>query len=218
MSPGIDPRASAPASVPDGNDGRLSAPAALRNQAPITAALGRLLGGRSGVVLEIGSGTGQHAAAFAAAFPDLDWQPTDAIPEHLPSIRAWVETAGAANLRAPVLLDAASDWQVDGPFAAVLAINVIHIAPWEVAEAIVAGAGQHVVSGGFLLFYGPFREGGRHHAPSNAEFDASLRARNRDWGVRDIEAVATLATRAGFGPPEIIPLPANNRLIAFVRS
>ncbi len=195
----------------------MHAPAASRNAEAIAAALGSVLGGLSGTMLEIGSGTGQHAAHFAAAFPHLDWQPSDAVAEHLVSIRAWVEHAGHANLRAPVELDATAEWPVAGPLAGVMAVNVIHIAPWTVAEAIVAGAGTRVREGGRLVLYGPFSRGGVHNAESNAAFDASLRSRDPRWGVRDLDDVAALTTAAGFAAPEVAELPANNRLVAFRR-
>lgn len=203
--PGVDP----------GADGRLHAASAERNRAPIAEALRPRLAGRRGRVLEIGSGTGQHAVHLAAAFPDLDWQPSDAVPEHLASIRAWAAEAALPNLAAPLMLDALQPWPVAGPLAAVLAINVIHIAPWRVAEAIVAGAGRLTGPGGLLILYGPYTLEGRHNAESNAAFDASLRARNPDWGVRDVGAVAALAAAAGFGAPALSELPANNRLLAF---
>lgn len=199
-------------------DGRLVAPSANRNAEPIAGALGPLLAGLTGTVLEIGSGTGQHVAHFAPLFPELVWQPSDAVEENLASIQAWVDHAGCPNLRDPVFLDATVNWPVAGPLAAVIATNVIHIAPWPVAKSIVAGAGERVAPGGRLIFYGPFRENGSHTAESNAEFDRSLRARDPDWGVRDLEEVARLAIAAGFGPPEVTAMPANNRIVAFARA
>lgn len=207
---------SAPRSAAVGG-GRLSAPAAERNAGPVREALAPLLAGRTGLVLEVGSGTGQHAADWAAAFPELDWQPTDPDPAHLDSIAAWRAAAGRPNLRAPLALDVTGRWPELGPLAGTIALNVIHVAPWEVAERLVAGAGARLVAGGLLILYGPFREGGAHTAPSNAAFDDSLRARDPSWGVRDLEAVAALATAAGFGPARITRMPANNLLVAFAR-
>ncbi|GMG80891.1 DUF938 domain-containing protein [Paralimibaculum aggregatum] len=215
-SPPVGPPRSNPRSVEAG-EGRLSAPAAERNMAPVRAALAPLLAGLSGTVLEVGSGTGQHAADWAAAFPGLDWQPSDPDPLHLASIAAWRAGAGLANLRAPLALDVTAGWPETGPLAGVICLNVIHIAPWPVAEALVAGAGARVVPGGRLILYGPFREAGRHTAPSNESFDASLRARDPRWGVRDLEAVAALAAAAGFGAPDITRMPANNLIAAFRR-
>ncbi len=208
--------ASAPQSASMGG-ARLSAPAAERNAAPLREALAPLLAGRAGLVLEIGSGTGQHAADWAGAFPGLDWQPSDPDPTHLASIEAWRAEAARPNLRTPIALDVTAAWPDLGPLAAAISLNVIHIAPWRVTEAIIAGAGARIAPGGFLIFYGPFREGGAHTAPSNARFDDSLRARDPDWGVRDLEAVSSLAGDAGFGAADITRMPANNLLVAFPR-
>jgi SAM-dependent methyltransferase len=199
-------------------DGRLLSPSAARNQQPILAALGPLLEDRSGTVLEVGSGTGQHVAAFAAAFPKLDWQPSDPIDANLDSIRAWAQLAALPNLRAPIRLDAAGTWPDLGPLAAVLAINVIHIAPWAVAEGILRGAAGAMPAGALLIFYGPFAEGGRHTGDGNARFDAALRAENQDWGVRDIDNVTAAATASGFAGPELRHMPANNRLVCYRRA
>ncbi|MGF1501068.1 MAG: DUF938 domain-containing protein [Paracoccaceae bacterium] len=207
---------SGPRTAPQG-DGRLSAPAAERNTAPIRAALGRILAGRTGLMLEIGSGTGQHAVDWAVAFPALDWQPSDPNPEHLASIAAWRDHAGQTNLRAPLALDVTAAWPDLPPLAGVITLNVIHIAPWPVAEAILAGAGRSVATGGVLVFYGPFRRNGAHTAPSNAAFDDTLRSRDPAWGIRDLETVAERAAAAGFGPADITEMPANNLLVAFTR-
>ncbi|HUF86091.1 MAG TPA: DUF938 domain-containing protein [Thermohalobaculum sp.] len=209
-------------------DGRLFSPSFSRNFEPITDALRPLLEGRGGALLEIGSGTGQHVAHWAAAFPGLTWVPSDIHPEHHASIAAWARVLAPPNLAAPLHLDAGGDWagtaqvRALGPLAAVIAVNVIHIAPWPVAEGIVAGAARALAqggdSGGALVFYGPFRRAGQHTAPSNAAFDAALRAENRDWGVRDLDEVAMLAGEAGFGPARVVEMPANNLLAAFPRA
>lgn len=204
-------------------DGRIFSPTFERNCPPITEALRPLLEGREGTVLEIGSGTGQHIAHWAGSFPGLDWQPTDIHPEHHASIAAWRRAAGLANLRAPFALDAGGDWAAAsevrrlGPLAAVIAVNVIHIAPWAVAEGIVAGAAQALAPGGVLVFYGAFRRGGEHTTPSNAEFDAALREANAEWGVRDLDEVSRRAAAHGFGAARVSELPANNLLVAFGR-
>ncbi len=211
--------------------GRLVAPSAERNRQPIIDALGPLLAGASGTVLEIGSGTGQHVAALAAAFPGLDWQPSERVDACLESIRAWAATSGLANLRPPIRLDAAKPWpdlgQLDRAhpssgastpprsLAAVLAINVIHIAPWEVAEGIVRDAGRALAPGGALIFYGPFKEGGRHTGGGNEQFDAMLRAEDPGWGVRDLDDLSALAASTDLGPPQVTPMPANNRLVSY---
>lgn len=208
-----------------GQDGRLDTPAFHRNHAAIAEVLQRRLGGLSGDVLEIGSGSGQHALVLARALPQLDWWPSDPSEVHRNSIAAWRDAEGARNLHAPLVLDAASpDWGIGeghagpaGDVAAILAFNVIHIAPWRVAEGILAGAGRHLRPGGLLVFYGPFRRGGTHTAESNAAFDASLRARDPDWGVRDLDDVSDLAERAGLRPDEVVEMPANNLIVVFAR-
>lgn len=202
-------------------DGRLFAPSFERNGEPIRAALAGLIGGE-GTVLEIGSGTGQHAAHLAGAFPNHLWVPSDPRPEHLASIVAWRRWAKAPNLAEPVVLDAATDWAARLEVAAlrpvaVFSANVVHIAPWTVAEGIVAGAGRLLGPGGRLILYGPFREGGVHTGDGNRSFDAALRADNPDWGVRDVADIAQLARQAGFGPPEIVAMPSNNRILSVTR-
>ena len=202
--------------APDSHaDGRLVAPSAERNSRPIVEALAPALIGRRGLMLEVGSGTGQHSVALAEAFPRLDWQPTDAFEMHLESIAAWIDHSGAANLRSPLWLDAAEDWPDLGSLAGVFTANVIHITPWVVAQGIVRGAAR--ARAGVLAFYGPFREGGRPVGDGNAVFDEELRAEDPAWGLRDIDDVADLATRAGFGLPEVTEMPSNNRLVVFQR-
>lgn len=203
-------------------DGRLFSPSFERNHGPIAEAVGPYLTGQTGRVLEIGSGTGQHAAFFAGAFAPLEWQPTDVPDNHLASIEAWRQAAGHSGMLPALRLDASAPWPAEvlaaRPYAAVYSMNVIHIAPWAVAEGIVAGAAKVLDQGAPLLFYGPFREGGTHTGEGNAKFDASLRADHPDWGVRNLEDLADCAGKAGFGPPEIARLPANNLLVGFRRS
>lgn len=177
-----------------------------------------LLADLTGLVVEVGSGTGQHAAAFATAFPGLDWQPTDPFDEHLDSIRAWVAHAAGSNLRAPLWLDAAEDWPAMDPLAGVFSANVIHITPWVVAKGIVRGAAGALKPGGALIFYGPFKEGSVHTGEGNATFDASLQAQNPTWGIRNLEDVTALAAEAGLTGPEVTVMPANNRLVCFRKS
>ena len=211
-------RPSAPATEPGSPaDARLFAPAAERNLEAVGAALEPHLSGRSGTLLEIGSGTGQHAADWAARFPGLAVRPSDPDPAHRASIAAWAQAADGPAPLPPLDLDVTEPWPDLGPLAAVVSLNVIHIAPWAVAEALVAGAARRLGPGGVLILYGPFREGGAHTAESNARFDASLRARDPDWGVRDLDEVAALAAAAGFGPAEVTRMPANNLLVAFAR-
>ena len=185
------------------------APAAARNREPIAAVLRSVLPA-DGRVLEVASGTGEHAVHFASLWPDLRWQPSDPDPAALASIRAWRADAGLQNLAEPVRLDAAAaDWPVDSADA-VLCINMVHISPWAATEGLMRGAASLLPPGGPLVLYGPYRRGGRHTAPSNEAFDEGLRAQNPEWGVRDLEAVAEAAAEAGFGPPRVLEMPANN--------
>ena len=195
---------------------RLEAPAAERNKGPILEVLRRVLPA-SGLVLEVASGTGQHVVHFARHLPGLDWQPSDADPRALDSVAAWIAHAGVANIRAPLALDVVNrPWPVREADA-VVCINMIHIAPWHAAGALVEGAGGVLPAGGVLFLYGPFRRGGRHTAPGNEAFDADLRARNPEWGVRDLEAVGELAADNGFMLQELVPMPANNLSVVFRR-
>ncbi|WP_322045977.1 DUF938 domain-containing protein [Paraburkholderia sp. J67] len=193
---------------------RLNAPAAARNAAPILDVLRTALPAR-GTVLEIASGTGQHAVHFAAALPGLDWQPSDADPRARASIAAWREHAGLANLREPLDLDVRREpWPLDA-VDAIVCINMIHISPWEASIALMKGAGARVAPGGALVLYGPYRRDGAHTAPSNEAFDADLRARDPAWGVRDLEAVEALARAEGFVCEAVVPMPANNFTVVF---
>jgi hypothetical protein len=196
---------------------RRDAPATHRNRAPILAILGRWLSGPARV-LEIASGTGQHAVYFAAQLPDLSWQPSERDSGALASIESWIELEGVANVAAPIVLDAcATTWpsqRVDGVFNA----NMIHISPWPVAEGLFAGAGRILEDAGLLFLYGPFKVAGRHTAPSNEAFDADLRRRDASWGVRDLEALEELARGVGLELVEKNDLPANNKLLVFGRS
>jgi SAM-dependent methyltransferase len=212
-----------PANVATEPDGRLFSPSFERNYEPIRDALRPHLAGRSGSVLEVGSGTGQHIAHLAGDFPGLTWVPSDISAQHHASIEAWRRHVGRANLAAPLFVDASADWagmeavRESGPLAGVLCCNVIHISPWTVAEGLARGAGRALAPGAALILYGPFREGGQHTAPSNASFDAGLRAENLDWGVRDLDEVVALARAAGLGPAQLTRMPSNNLLVAFAR-
>jgi SAM-dependent methyltransferase len=206
-------------------DGRLDAAAYHRNHQPIGAELSRLLAGRSGDVLEAGSGTGQHVVYFAAHNPGLVWWPSDLNEQHLKSIAAWRAHAGISNVRAPHRLDLSDpDWfaklrQEGGPedLTAIFCANVIHIAPWAVAQGLFAGAGPALKPDGLLILYGPFKRDGKHTAVSNAVFDTSLREGNPDWGVRDTAELGELAGRAGLAMREIVEMPANNLILVFGR-
>ncbi len=191
---------------------RRHAPATDRNREPILGVLRRWLP-ESGHVLEIASGTGQHVAFLAPAFPGLEWQPTELDPEARSSIDAW--SRDAPNIRPAIELDAASQtWPVetvDGIFCA----NMIHIAPIEACAGLLAGAGRVLRPGGVLLLYGPFRRKGAHTAPSNASFDESLRTRDRSWGIRDLETVIDGAAAHGLSHRATVEMPANNFTVVF---
>lgn len=192
------------------------APAAARNRQPILDVLTPRLPAQ-GLVLEIASGSGEHIVHFAEALPDLVFQPSDPSPDARASIDDWVRTLALGNVRPALALDAAGDvWPLERADA-VLCCNMIHIAPWEAALGLVAGAGRILPKGGTLYLYGPYRRDGRHTAPSNEAFDLDLRRRNPAWGVRDLEAVTALAQAQGFGLPEIIDMPANNLSLVFKR-
>jgi len=194
----------------------LLSPAAARNREPILAVLRRVLPER-GTVLEIASGTGEHAAFFASHLPRITWQPSDIDPQALASIEAHRANANAPNLPAPVVLDAtAQDWPVTQA-EAIVSINMIHIAPWSAAEGLMRGAARVLAPGRVLYLYGPFKENGQHTAPSNEAFDQSLRARDPAWGVRDTGEVSDLAAKHGLAFVERVAMPSNNLSIVFKR-
>lgn len=194
----------------------LTAPSVARNRDVILDVLRRVLPA-SGLVLEVAAGTGEHAVHFAAALPGLQWLPSDPDPVALGSIAAHARASGLANILAPVQLDAAaSDWPVERADA-VVSINMIHIAPWSAALGLMAGAARVLPEAGLLYLYGPFREGGRHTGPGNEVFDADLRARDPDWGLRDIEAVTRTASVQGLHLAERVAMPANNLSLLFRR-
>jgi SAM-dependent methyltransferase len=193
-----------------------SAPAAERNKEPILTVLRRVLPQR-GLVLEVASGTGQHVAHFAAALPRLEWQPSDPDPAMRASIAAWIAEAGLSNVRLPIDLDVRRpDWGIDRADA-VVCINMVHIAPWEATLHLAAGAARLVNPAGVLFLYGPYRRFGRHTAPSNEDFDADLKRRSPEWGVRDLEAVAEVTAGHGFVLEEVVSMPANNFSVVFRR-
>jgi len=192
------------------------APASRRNREPILAVLKRWLR-EPARVLEVASGTGQHAVFFGERLPHVEWQPSERDAQGLASIEAWVTEAGRGNVARPVVLDVrAPDWPV-GRVDAVFNANMIHIAPWEVALGLLSGASRVLRPGGLLFLYGPFRVGGAHTAPSNAAFDADLRRHDPEWGVRDQEEVVAVAEEAGLVLVEANDLPANNRLLVFCK-
>jgi hypothetical protein len=188
------------------------APATERNREPILAVLREVLP-PAGTVLEVSSGTGQHAAFFATQLPQLIWQPSDPDPVSRASIAAWTE--GLANVQPPLDLDVTRrPWPVERADA-ILNINMIHIAPWRACEALMEGAAELLPAGGVLHLYGPYQRDGRHTAPSNAAFDQSLRARDPAWGVRDLDDVARAAARCGLALERVVEMPANNLSVVF---
>jgi SAM-dependent methyltransferase len=198
---------------------RREAPAARRNASAILDVLRRILP-ESGTVLEIGSGTGQHAAAFASALTPRSWLPSDPDPDQRASIASWIaEIDGAAPLPPRDINAASADWDVrpeDG-ISAIVTVNVVHISPWAVCQGLVAGAGRLLPTGGVLYLYGPFKRAGQHTAPSNAVFDATLQARNPEWGIRNLEDIATLGEDAGLFLDPVIDMPSNNFSLVFRR-
>jgi hypothetical protein len=194
-----------------------TAPAAARNREPILGVLARVLP-ESGKVLEVASGTGEHAAFFAQALQKLRWQPTDRDPTALASIVAHRADAGLANLLDPLALDVAIEpWPI-AEADAIVAINMIHISPFASCIALFRGAERLLAAGAPLVLYGPFRFDGVFTAPSNAAFDADLRARDPAWGVRDLSDVDRVASTAGFDRVELVALPANNHVVVFRRA
>jgi Protein of unknown function (DUF938) len=192
---------------------RRQAPAAARNVAPIGDVLAEWLP-MSGMVLEIASGTGEHALAFARRFPDLVWQPSDPDPEALASIEAW-RAEGPPNLRPAVLIDTRSDeWPIDAADA-ILCINMVHISPWESAIGLLDGAQRLLKAGGSLILYGPWIEAEVETAPSNIAFDQSLRDRNAEWGLRHVEGFAVEAATRGLILVGRREMPSNNIMLRF---
>lgn len=192
-------------------DARQYAPSVARNRDPIWEVLKPELPQR-GLVLEVASGSGEHTVHFARrAAAELTFQPSDRDAAARASIDAWAAAEGLSNVRPALALDATAETWPVARADVVLCFNMIHIAPWEAAVGLIAGAGRVLEPGGLLFLYGPFKREGRHTAPSNAAFDRDfLKARNPAWGVRDLEAVAALAQASGFGAAQPHEMPANN--------
>lgn len=204
------------------DDGRISSGLVTRNGPPVIKALEPLLREKSGVALEIGSGTGQHILTFATAFPQLKWHPSEPDPVHRTSIDAWRAHQAAATGQALDLDATRRWWQAPaltalGPLCLILSLNVIHISPRITATRILQGAADRLGRGGLVAFYGPFSENGAHTGEGNAEFDRRLRAENPDWGLRDTRDLTKIAQDSGLDPHALIPMPANNRLLVFCR-
>lgn len=198
------------------DDRRLFAPSTERNRTHILPILQRLLP-NGGEVLEVGSGTGEHAVHFCAHIPGLRWQPTDGDPEAIDSILAWIAHSGLHNIAMPLELELHNDaWPISRADA-VVAINVLHYSPWSSTAALFRGAARVLPAGGIVYCYGPYRRGSTHTAPSNAAFDEWLRGIDPRFGVRDLEAVEAEAQRHGFDLTEIIDMPSNNFSLVFRR-
>ena len=195
---------------------RRSAPAALRNREPIAEVLAEWLP-PSGLVLEIASGSGEHAAHFAERFPDLDWQPSDVHPDALASIAAWRKDAGLPNVRPPLVIDAASpEWPIDRADA-LLSINMVHISPWASALGLLAGAARILQAGAPLIMYGPWLKDDNATVESNLAFDADLKRRDPEWGIRRVEDFAEAAAARGLTFEATRAMPANNLMLLLRR-
>lgn len=195
---------------------KMHAPASDRNREPILAVLRRVLP-PEGLVLEIASGTGQHAVFFGEKLPGLEWQPSDPSADARVSIAAWIAERSLPNVRPPLELDV-TRWPWPITYAdAILNVNMIHIAPWEACEGLLRGAARVLEPGAPLVVYGPYKRGGVHTAPSNEAFDESLRSRDPDWGVRDLDDVAELAAARGLALEEVVEMPANNLTVVYRR-
>jgi hypothetical protein len=204
------------AQPPGPSDARRFAPSAARNREPIVAVLRRVLP-PTGLVLEVASGSGEHAVYFAAELPHIDWQPSEPDADNRASIVAWTAASGVANVRAPLSLDVTDESWPIARADALVSINMVHIAPWAACEGIMRGAASLLAAGAPLYLYGPFHRGGRPTAPSNDAFDRELRARNPQWGVRDLEAVAEAAARHRLGLGEVVEMPSNNLSLVFLK-
>ena len=201
-------------------DQRMLSPSAARNAEPILEFLKGLLPAK-GTVLEIGCGTGEHAACFAAAMPTLTWLPTDPDPVSRASTASWIGFRGLSNVLAPVDVNASAPvWGVEklAPLDAMLSINMVHIAPWPATAGLFSGAGRLLRGGGLLCLYGPFMHKGAYNTPSNAAFDQSLKASNPAWGLRDIADLERTAFASGLRLGETVEMPANNKLLVFRRA
>ena len=199
------------------------APATELNRDPILDVLQTYLPNQ-GTVLEVSSGTGQHAAFFAPRLAPRYWLPTDVDEISLSSIQAWRETSQASNLLAPQRLDVldarwlVEDAELPEPLSAIVNINMVHIAPWSCCAGLFDGAVRVLPAQTVLLMYGPFKQDGEHTSPSNAAFDQQLKAQDARWGVRDLETVIDVAKARGFGCQAVIPMPANNLMVSFTRA
>ena len=191
-------------------------PAAERNKDPILTVLESVLPAE-GAVLEIASGTGQHVCFFAQALPEIRWQPTEPDAESREAMIIRIREASLANVRQPLALDVSQPrWPVAEHYDAILCINMVHISPWPATEALLRGAARHLSPGGKLILYGPYLENGAA-VQSNLDFDASLKRRNADWGLRELEEVTRLAATQALHRQQVVRMPANNLTLVFAR-
>lgn len=219
MSKFFDPKTSQETEVGKNTDTtRLFAPATERNRDVLGDTMQAHLNGLCGTLVEVASGTGQHAAHIAPQLPNITWQPTDIEEKHIRSIDAWRNYTGHNNVLPAqhfnVITDDFNDITPNTNICAIMAVNLIHIAPWQAAENLITKAAQ-CLQNGVLFLYGPYRRGGAHTSQSNADFDKSLKSQSADWGIRNLEDVIACAKSAGFQTPDIIQMPANNLSVVF---
>src|SRR5271170_5329753 len=198
-------------------DHRQYAPATVRNRDFILDVLRQVLPTR-GVILEIASGSGEHVIHFARNLPSLVFQPSDPEPDALLRVAAWVKAANVANVLAPIVLDASQSFWPIASADGIICINMIHISPWDATVGLIRGAAAILPKGSPLYLYGPYKRKGFATAPSNEAFDRNLRDRNPTWGLRDLDAVATIAQSVGFSVPTVTEMPANNLSVVFRRT
>ena len=202
----------------DNRDRKQYAPATERNRQPILEVLQKVIP-KEGNILEIASGTGEHACFFAPYFPNQQWIPADPDPLLRLSIEAWRQDSKSDNLQIPLDINVTlPDWDEkldDSAITAIIAINLIHISPWSACQGLMKGVGKILHSGGILYLYGPYKQEGKHTAPSNEAFDQSLQFRNPEWGVRNLEDVVELAEKHQLILQKVIPMPANNLSLIF---
>ena len=195
----------------------LTYPAADRNKDPILTVLESVLPA-AGSVLEIASGSGQHVCFFAQSLPGLQWQPSEPDESHRHVIAARVRESGLTNVAAPIALDVTeARWPVADFYDAIVCINMIHISPWSATHALFRGAARHLRAGGLLVTYGPYLQDGTA-VQSNLDFDASLKRRNPEWGLRDLDDVTRLASGHGLARRTVVPMPANNLTVVFAKT
>jgi len=195
----------------------LTSPAAERNKDPILTVLETVLPA-SGNVLEIAAGTGQHVCFFAQALPGIRWHPTEPDEAHREAIAARIREAGLTNVEPPLALDVHEPrWPLATTYDAVLCINMIHISPWSSTNALCLGAARHLRTGGKLVLYGPYLEHG-NAVQSNLDFDATLKRRNLEWGLRDLEDVTRVAALHGLQRQQVVRMPANNLTVVFAKT